>query len=244
TSTRGRYGLVSDRVNEDGYYVRKEGEMCSAFSSLVLFIWLCIIHSCFSSYIIPFQNRKFCQDDEYFDPGRLSCKKCGGNDDEARRFLLQASDGLSCTCKPQHRLVTRQGTNVKCEPCPEGQVSSLDGWHCVTCNSFENITGTCSSCSNGIKEERFKDNIPVEQFCRPCPSRTRPDNSETRCVRCADDFLVAGGDTCTCPEKEYAEIGGNTLYLTVKRDVVVGGSSEVGIHSIHPTQYLTERYKN
>ncbi|XP_076372833.1 meckelin isoform X2 [Tachypleus tridentatus] len=179
--------------------------MCSVFTSL--FILLCIIHSCFTSYIIPFQNKKSCQDDEYFDPGSLSCKKCGGDNDEVH-FLLQGSDGLSCTCKPQHKLVIQQGTNVKCEPCPEGQVSSLDGWHCVTCKSFGNFTGTCSSCSNGIKEETFEGDKLGDQFCRPCPPQTWPDISKTRCVRCADDFLVAGGGTCTCPQKEYAEVGG------------------------------------
>ena len=141
------------------------------------------------------------------------------NKSSVRLIQEPAADGNSCVCKTSFYTVRQlDGANsaFSCQPCESG-VASLDGKHCVKCDTSFGEDGSTvlrrgrCECSSNLAEtsvvaERdaegamFKD-INGTQFlqrCVKCPNDTEPNATAGTCTPCTYPKVQLGGK-CMCP---------------------------------------------
>lgn len=138
---------------------------------LNLVIFLSMVQISLSSVPLKFTKPEECEENDFFDESHLRCVSCNSNPDNANggrgviddrnanqsqnRYMIKTDDGFGCICQPGSHL---KGDN-KCELCPDGFVSSLDGFNCLKCESpgiFDNRTKMCK-CT-GFKTEVVEQN--------------------------------------------------------------------------------------
>ncbi|XP_064467172.1 meckelin-like isoform X2 [Ornithodoros turicata] len=176
--------------------------------------WIHIICGVTGRYLLDYNTPEHCIPDYHFDTVSLMCVKCG-SDRGQEKLQIASGDGLSCHCRPLHRLTAvYSSTKVSCEQCPVGQVTSSDGWSCVTCTDavpIKNASNTCGDCSHGIFEETTGQDGDKQLSCTECPGDTWPNIDRTRCVRCPDEFRLANTSFCSCPADKYVLTGGTCI---------------------------------
>lgn len=142
-----------------------------------------------------------------------SCKNCPSNGD-------QADDGVSCKCSPFRR---QFGIFPNCSTtkCPLGTffINNADGSEtCVPCyaGDFGEIPGRCTRCSGSVGPDPFISGATscklrrcprlLSEFpnkdgkCTSCPSGTRLDYEQRKCIKCPVGAVSRGGAAVCCSQ--------------------------------------------
>ncbi|KAK2164608.1 hypothetical protein LSH36_61g07011 [Paralvinella palmiformis] len=191
-----------------------------------LVLWFVLYTSDCAVYNIIHQTPSDCKKGEldktheFFDISQLQCQPCTQNS----TLQTVSADGLRCVCKNGMKIIQDfGGASIQCEPCPQGTVTSSNGWSCVACeNGVDPISNQCNTCQDknvdGTKQSR---NIGVERIlngswaesppkriCETCDLETTPNSEGTQCFRCNQILSVLPSRTdCVCPEQNQAPGG-------------------------------------
>ncbi|KRX13621.1 Meckelin [Trichinella nelsoni] len=147
------------------------------FSLLTIFIS--------KSVSLTFFNPESCALDQYFDSSQLICKQCPPGS-------RATADHQSCSCDEKHKKTQADNqSKIKCTPCSEGQIASVDGWGCIGKISD---TNTCQL--NEARSFRQTNGLLLPKVtCTPCVSGTHPRPDSTVCIPC--DQIIYGSQ-CLC----------------------------------------------
>lgn len=185
-----------------------------------------------ASEFIPLVYPHNCTEYQFFDKSHLRCLPCDdviSTEEEGRslvtqqlwnasiqyNYLRRSEDGFSCRCAAlAYQLVTPDSVynKLECKACPNGQVTSMDGFSCAICeppSSFNNESGTCQ-CHNGIQREKKEGDI-IKQVCQTCQRLTKPNQDRTSCLPCHQSFRHQSQQNCSCPSSKYKVSGGVCL---------------------------------
>ncbi|XP_033124785.1 meckelin-like isoform X2 [Anneissia japonica] len=163
--------------------------------SLWLFLFLMNFRKCLSSNSFLYEIASDCiEQDKYYNFAELQCKSC-------EEFTEATADKLSCKCKPGYRQDAEVITPT-CLPCPDGEITTDDGYECIPCSAANPISANndeCTPCdAHQIPEEYGNDGILLpEKTCTDCLQLSQPNPEKTECTRC-DPFVIAASDSCTC----------------------------------------------
>ncbi|XP_033646702.1 meckelin-like [Asterias rubens] len=171
----------------------------AARGSLSLFSWIRFVFlscCCFKqidgvTYSIQYETPTTCGASQYYDIAGLVCRDC----DSVSQ--TQSSDGLSCSCKSTYKTSSVEGgPSLTCEACPAGQVSTLDGWNCIYCDTL--VQSQCEACPSGLigAEYSITGVLQSNKTCVQCDAFSLPNADRTQCERCLR--YLGTSDTCLC----------------------------------------------
>ncbi|XP_063221567.1 meckelin isoform X2 [Bacillus rossius redtenbacheri] len=164
-----------------------------------------------------YSNVNDCAWNQYFNSRLLKCLQC-----DSSKNLQPTDDKLSCTCNGRSKMVEQTTDVPRCEPCPKGQVPTLDKRDCISCRHFHLLTNLtlCKPCSLQEAAVERHENGSVRDYrtCVACGPGSRPSEDGRSCLPCAAGVFSTPGNNCSCPSYSHETIDGVCVARTLLAD--------------------------